>query len=72
MCTMQVNGDSSAGNDQIPDLHTLVDPFPSLIHTARPDGYIDFVNLSYAGRARAVIAECSLPRLSADFDRNRR
>jgi len=57
MCTMQVNGDSSAGNDQIPDLHTLVDPFPSLIHTARPDGYIDFVNL---------------PRLSADFDRNRR
>jgi len=72
MCTMQVNELGSGGNHQSLELRALIDSLPAFIHTDRLDGYIDFFNISYAGRARAVIAKCSPPQLSAEFDRNRR
>ena len=45
-------GDQRAG--QAPDLRLLIDSAPALIHTARPDGYLDFFNqgwLDYVGRS---------------------
>ena len=53
MRSMAANGDGSVGRDQTSELQLLVDSAPSLIHTARPDGYLDFFNqtwLSYFGR----------------------
>ena len=40
--------------DQTSDLQLLVDSAPSLIHTGRPNGYLDFFNqtwLRYIGRS---------------------
>jgi PAS domain S-box-containing protein len=40
--------------DQTSDLQLLVNSVPSLIHTARPDGYLDFFNqtwLTYVGQS---------------------
>ena len=40
--------------DQTSDLQLLVDSAPSLIHTSRPDGYLDFFNqtwLTFVGRS---------------------
>ena len=51
--TMASNGDGAARRDQTSDLQLLVDSAPSLIHTGRPDGYLDFFNqtwLRYVGR----------------------
>ncbi len=45
-------GDQRAG--QSPDLRLLIDSTPALIHTALPDGYLDFFNqgwLDYVGRS---------------------
>src|SRR5258708_7027858 len=50
---MALNGDSAVRQDQTSDLQLLVDSTPSLIHTGRPDGYLDFFNqtwLRYVGR----------------------
>jgi len=47
------NGDGAVRRDQSSDLQLLVDSAPSLIHTSRPDGYLDFFNqtwLRYVGR----------------------
>src|SRR5437870_13110842 len=51
--TMASNGDGAVRRDQTSDLQLLVDSAPSLIHTSRPDGYLDFFNqtwLTYVGR----------------------
>jgi len=51
---MAPNGDGAVRRDQTSDLQLLVDSAPSLIHTGRPDGYLDFFNqtwLRYVGRA---------------------
>ena len=45
--------DGAVRGDQASDLQLLVDSAPSLIHTSRPDGYLDFFNqkwLTYVGR----------------------
>src|SRR5271155_1963249 len=47
------NGDGAVRRDQTSELQLLVDSTPSLIHTGRPDGYLDFFNqpwLRYVGR----------------------
>jgi PAS domain S-box-containing protein len=51
---MAPNGDGAFRRDQTSDLQLLVDSAPSLIHTGRPDGYLDFFNqtwLRYVGRS---------------------
>jgi PAS domain S-box-containing protein len=51
---MASSGSGAARPDEPSDLQLLVDSTPCLIHTARPDGYIDFFNqtwLRYVGRA---------------------
>jgi PAS domain S-box-containing protein len=51
---MAPNGDGAFRRDQTSDLQFLVDSAPSLIHTGRPDGYLDFFNqtwLRYVGRS---------------------
>jgi formate hydrogenlyase transcriptional activator len=51
---MASNGDGAVRRDQTSDLELLVDSAPSLIHTGRPDGYLDFFNqtwLTYVGRS---------------------
>ncbi len=53
MRAMATNGDGAVRQDQTSDLQLLVDSAPSLIHTGRPDGYLDFFNqtwLRYVGR----------------------
>ena len=53
MRAMAPSGDRAVGRDQTSDLEFLVDSAPSLIHTSRPDGYLDFFNqtwLTYVGR----------------------
>src|ERR1700675_3959767 len=50
---MGTSGDGAVRRDQTSDLQLLVDSAPSLIHTGRPDGYLDFFNqtwLRYLGR----------------------
>src|SRR6202020_1769516 len=47
------SGDGAVRRDQTADLQLLVDSVPSLIHTGRPDGHLDFFNqrwLRYVGR----------------------
>ena len=44
--TMTVNEHDPADN-ATRSLHKFVDSFPALLHTARPDGYVDFVNQSW-------------------------
>src|SRR5271155_3616812 len=55
MRAMATNGDGAAARrDQTSDLQLLVHSAPSLIHTGRADGYLDFFNqtwLRYVGRA---------------------
>src|SRR5258708_22742944 len=46
--------DGAVRGDQASDLQLLIDSTPSLIHTSRPDGYLDFFNqtwLTYVGRS---------------------
>ncbi len=53
---MASNGDGAIRRDQTLDLQRLVDSAPCLIHTGRPDGYLDFFNetwLKYVGRPLA-------------------
>jgi PAS domain S-box-containing protein len=50
---MASNGDGAVRREQTSDLQLLVDSAPSLIHTGRPDGHLDFFNhtwLRYVGR----------------------
>ena len=52
--TMATNGDGAVRRDHASDLQLLVNSAPSLIHTSRPDGYLDFFNqtwLTYVGRS---------------------
>src|SRR3984885_2904932 len=52
MRAMGPNGASAGRRDQTSDPQLLVDSAPSLIHTAKPDGYLDFFNqtwLRYVG-----------------------
>jgi len=54
MRAMATNGDGAVRPDPTSDLQLLVDSAPSLIHTSRPDGYLDFFNqtwLTYVGRS---------------------
>ena len=54
MRVMATSGDGAIRRDQTSDLQLLVDSAPSLIHTGRPDGYLDFFNqtwLRYVGRS---------------------
>ena len=47
------NPDGAVRGDQASDLQLLIDSTPSLIHTSRPDGYLDFFNqtwLTFMGR----------------------
>jgi PAS domain S-box-containing protein len=51
---MASNGEGAVRRERIYDLQLLVDSAPSLIHTGRPDGYLDFFNqpwLSYVGQS---------------------
>jgi PAS domain S-box-containing protein len=53
MRAMGPNGDGAVSPDQTSDLQLLINSAPSLIHTGRPDGYLDFFNqtwLKYVGR----------------------
>jgi len=53
MQAMGTSGDGAVRLDQTSDLQLLVDSVPGLIHTGRPDGYLDFFNqtwLRYVGR----------------------
>ena len=53
MRAMGTSVDGAVRRDQTSDLQLLVDSAPSLIHTGRPDGYLDFFNqtwLRYIGR----------------------
>src|SRR5258706_1246249 len=48
------SGDGPVRRDQTSDPLLLVDSVPSLIHTSRPDGYLDFFNqtwLTFVGRS---------------------
>ena len=54
MRAMAPNGDSAARRDQTSDLQLLVDSAPSLIHTGRPDGYLDFFNQTWLELRRAA------------------
>jgi PAS domain S-box-containing protein len=48
------DGDRAVLRDQTSDLQLLVHSVPSLIHTGRPDGHLDFFNqtwLSYVGQS---------------------
>ena len=50
---MALNGDGAVLRDQTSDLQLLVNSTPIMIHTGRPDGYLDFFNqtwLRYVGR----------------------
>src|SRR5579862_7415659 len=49
-----MSGDDAVRRVQAPDLQLLVDSVPGLIHTGRPDGYLDFFNqtwLRYVGQS---------------------
>jgi PAS domain S-box-containing protein len=46
---MAPHGDAAVRRDQITDLRLLVDSAPSLIHTGRPDGHLDFFNQTWLG-----------------------
>src|SRR5260221_4019989 len=51
---MPTSGDATFRRDQTSDRQLLVDSAPSLIHTSRPDGYLDFFNqtwLRYVGQS---------------------
>jgi PAS domain S-box-containing protein len=51
---MAANGDGAPRRDQTSDLQLLVHSAPTLIHTGRPDGYLDFFNqtwLRYVGQS---------------------
>jgi PAS domain S-box-containing protein len=51
---MAPRGDSAVRQGQTSDLQLLVDSAPSLIHTGRPDGHLDFFNqtwLRYVGQS---------------------
>ena len=51
---MATSGDSAVRPDQGPDLQLLIESTATLIHTSRPDGYLDFFNqtqLRYVGRS---------------------
>jgi PAS domain S-box-containing protein len=51
---MASSGDGAARRNQTSALQLLVDSAPSLIHTGRPDGHLDFFNqtwLRYVGRS---------------------
>src|SRR6201995_4445438 len=53
MLNMGSNAGGAARQYQTSDRQLLIDSTPGLIHTARPDGYIDFFNrtwLQYVGR----------------------
>src|SRR5258708_5472775 len=53
MATMATSSDGAVRSAQAPDLQLVIDSTPSLIHTSRPDGYLDFFNqtwLRYIGR----------------------
>jgi hypothetical protein len=39
---MASNGDGAVRRDQTSDLQLFVNSAPSLIHTGRPDGYLDY------------------------------
>jgi len=46
--------DGAVRGDQASDIQLIIDSTPSLIHTSRPDGYLDFFNqtwLTYVGRS---------------------
>src|SRR3984885_9943985 len=48
-----MSADVAVRRDQTSDLQILIDSTPGLIHTGRPDGYLDFFNrtwLTYIGR----------------------
>ena len=52
MCTMGADANSSV-DDQSLSLRQIIDLAPALIHTARPDGYLDFFNrrwLDFSGQ----------------------
>jgi PAS domain S-box-containing protein len=54
MPAMATSGDGAVRPAQAPDLQLLIDSIPSLIHTSRPDGHLDFFNqawLTYLGRS---------------------
>ena len=44
---MAANGDGAPRRDQTSDLQLLVHSTPSLIHTGRPDGHLDFFNQTW-------------------------
>lgn len=46
MSTMTISGHDSA-DSTISDLRRLIDSFPAMLHTARPDGHVDFANQSW-------------------------
>ncbi len=47
MCTMKASELSFVANDESVRPRIVVDSVPALIHTARPDGYIDFFNQTW-------------------------
>src|SRR5712692_9506928 len=58
MTAMATSGNRSVGRARASDFQLLVHSTPSLIHTGRPDGYLDFFNqpwLRYVGRSLEVL-----------------
>ena len=50
---MGTSGNGAVRREEASDLQLLIDSAPSLIHTSRPDGHLDFFNqtwLTYVGR----------------------
>ena len=63
MRTMASSVPRSGLPEQAPDLRLVIDSAPALIHTALPDGYLDFFNetwLKYVGLSLAGSAGLAL------------
>lgn len=52
-CFSMVGNEHISVEERTPDIRQIIDSSPALLHTARPDGYLDFFNqawLDFAGR----------------------
>ena len=61
MRAMGTSGDGAVRRDQTSDLQLIIDSTPGLIHTGRPDGYLDFFNqtwLTHKGQSLEDLPGC--------------
>jgi transcriptional regulator with GAF, ATPase, and Fis domain len=66
MRAMAANGEGAARRDQTSDLQLLVDSAPSLIHTSRPDSYLDFFNNAWLVVTERSMILCDTDTFSAE------